>query len=427
MSRFHKLRSHQLTKNASWLFLGQALNFLLQVGYFLLLARLLGVTEYGVFAGVFALVNTVAPYSALGAGVLFMRYVSGDRKEAAVYWGNALLTTFVMTAFILGAFLLVGPAITKTHSIVLFLNLGLANCLFAQIILTAGRVFQTFERMRMTATLTLVSNLARFIVLLVMWITMHHATAVQWSFGVLIAASVSSVIVFVLAQRAVGGIAFHPRLIFTRFWEGLGYTASVTSQAVYNDFDKTLLSHYGMNRENGFYTLAYRVIDFAATPVGAIDVAVLPRFFSLSHTGLRPVVKLAVKSVGASMLVGAGIACCTWIVAPIVPHLVGHGFTGVLVAIHWLCIIPLLRGIHTVAGSALTATGNQHIRFSVQILVALLNLGLNIWLIPTHGWIGAAWSSIASDGTLAVLNSCLLFWLWRMALKDGSGSEPAAA
>src|SRR5271155_1711353 len=98
--RFAQLRQHRVSRNASWIFLGQGTNFLLQAGYFVLLARLLGVKEYGVFAGAFAVVNLVTPYSALGAGMLFMRYVTADRSKAATYWGNSLIITAVATTVI---------------------------------------------------------------------------------------------------------------------------------------------------------------------------------------------------------------------------------------------------------------------------------------------------------------------------------------
>jgi O-antigen/teichoic acid export membrane protein len=42
-------------------------NALLHPGGIPLLARLLDVTEYGIFAGAFALVNTVTSYSSLGS------------------------------------------------------------------------------------------------------------------------------------------------------------------------------------------------------------------------------------------------------------------------------------------------------------------------------------------------------------------------
>jgi len=31
-----------------------------------------------------------------------------------------------------------------------------------------------------------------------------------------------------------------------------------------------------------------------------------------------------------------------------------------------------------------------------------LNILLNLWLIPAYSWRGAAWSSLASDGLLAI-------------------------
>jgi len=40
--------------------------------------------------------------------------------------------------------------------------------------------------------------------------------------------------------------------------------------------------------------------------------------------------------------------------------------------------------------------------------VALLNVGLNFWLIPAYSWRGAAWSSLACDATLALVMYAVL-------------------
>ena len=73
-------------------------------------------------------------------------------------------------------------------------------------------------------------------------------------------------------------------------------------------------------------------------------------------------------------------------------------------AVRWLCWLPALRAIHQMAGSALTATGRQNYRTGAQAAVGVVNVLLNLWLIPIHGWLGAAWASLASDGLLSVLN-----------------------
>jgi O-antigen/teichoic acid export membrane protein len=299
----------------------------------------------------------------------------------------------------------------------LFVVLVVANCLFSQVANLGSLVFQTFEKMRWTAMLSLVSSLARFLILIVMRFTLHHATAFQWSLGVLIASGCAACLTMALVRAEVGPATCERSLIFRRIREGLGFSFAGTTQAAYNDLDKVMLSHYGLNRENGFYTLAYRVIDVATTPIASLDAAILPRLFRLGHGGKQKVVKLAVKSAGASLLLGAGIAVSILLLAPFIPRLVGRDFSGVLIALRWLCWIPLLRGIHRATGSALTGSGRQNLRTAAQVTVALVNLLLNLWWIPVFGWIGAAWSSLASDGLLAVLNTLLLFLGWKRGVQ----------
>jgi len=421
LKKLQKARQHQVSRNATWMLLGQGANVLLQAGYFVLLARLLGVREYGVFAGAFAVVNLITPYSTLGAGMLFMRHVMVDRARAAVYWGNSVAITAAATVLIAGVLFFAGPALTKTHDHLIFVTLVLANCFFSQVASLGSLVFQTFEKMQRTAILSLVSSLARLLVLLAMRVTLHHATALQWSIGVLIASGSAAVLARSWVRAEIGPAAVDHALILSRAREGLGFSFAGTTQAAYNDLDKVMLSHYGLNRENGFYTLAYRVIDVATTPIVALDAAVLPRFFRLGHAGMPKVLRLAVKSAAVSVLMGAAIAVAVLLLAPLIPHIVGRDFSGALVALRWLCWIPLLRGLHRATGSALTGSGRQNLRTGTQLAVAAVNLLLNIWWIPAYGWIGAAWSSVASDGLLAVLNSLMLMWVWRRGLQKDVG------
>jgi O-antigen/teichoic acid export membrane protein len=413
LEKLRGLRKHWVARKASWLLFGQGVNFFIQAVYFILLARLLGVNEYGLFAGAFSLVNILAPYTKLGSNMIYMRYVTADRSRAATYWGNALFITFVVSAIVGCALFFWGPAITHVDSRTIFVVLVLANCLFMQVTALASTVFQTVDKMRMTATLNFLSNLARVVILVVMELAMRHATAVQWSFAVLAASVIACIAALIWVHAEAGGVRFSLRLVRRHFAEGIGFSFAGTTQSVYNDVDKTMLSHYGMVEQNGFYTLAYRIVDFATSPISALDGAALPRYFRLSHENPGHVVRLAVKSAATAALLGLGIAAALRVTAPLIPHLVGRDFSGVLIALRWLCWIPLLRGIHFLTGSALTGSGHQNHRTAAQFIVAVLNFLLNLWWIPHYGWIGAAWSSVASDGTLAVFNSILLFWMWK--------------
>lgn len=392
--------------------LGQCGNFFTQALYFVLLARLLAVREYGVFAAAFALVTIVTPYSALGSNMLFMRYVTADRSVARTYWGNMMAVTTMSSLLITGLMLLIGPMLTHVRRPAVFVLLVIANCFFMQIVTGASSVFATFEKMKWSAALGTLSNLLRLAAVGVMRIALHHATVTQWCVGLLIATAVAAIVAFACVIREIGRGKVDVGLIRKRLGEGVSFAFAGTTQSVYNDVDKTMLGHYGLVVQNGFYTLAYRVVDFATAPIAALDSAVLPRYFRLSHNSFGSVVKLAIKSAGIALGTGLAISLCTLLAAPLVPHLVGHGFSGAVVALHWLAWLPPIRAIHRLVGGVLTSTGNQKLRTISQFIVAAFNVALNVWWIPAYGWIGAAWSSVATDGLLAVLTVALVAWLY---------------
>lgn len=406
--KLSRIRTSSLARNTGWMIVGQGCNLFLQAGAFLLVARLLGVAEYGVFTGAFALVNSVTPYSSLGSAMIYMRYVSADRKMAPAYWGNALVITATTSLLLVAALAIAGRALFGSGSIWLIVVMVVANCLMSQIINNASVVFQTSEQLYQTALLRALSNFLRLLAIAVLLVSLHHANAFQCAVAILVSSTVAATTSMLWVRRSTGGTRVSLRLIRLRFWEGIGFSLAGSTQAVYNDVDKVMLSHYGMNVANGIYTMAYRVVDFATTPVTALDAASLPRFFSLNNKGLPAVRRMALKLVPIAALAGLAAAAFTLVASPLVVRLVGHGFANALLAIRWLCWLPVLRGVHQLAGGVLTATGRQNYRTAAQFSVALLNIVLNLMWIPTHGWLGAAWASLISDGTLGVLNFVLM-------------------
>ena len=73
----------------------------------------------------------------------------------------------------------------------------------------------------------------------------------------------------------------------------------------------------------------------------------------------------------------------------------------------------MLKTFHYFAADSLTGAGYQGVRTAVQVGIAVFNVLVNLWIIPAYGWRGAAWSSLASDGLLAVI-------LWMIALRLSS-------
>ncbi len=400
-------RQNPLLRNAGWMLAGQGLSVVMQAGYFVLLVRLLGPEHYGVFVGAFAFVAIAAPYASMGSGTLFMRHVGMDRRNLEVYLGNILLSSVCIGTFFVLALRLLAPLVLNPASASLVLLLGLANCIFAQLVSGVSQVFQAFERLKITALLSLLVNSLRFLAVLAMTYVLHRATAYQWTVASVVISCISALIGLALVFALVGRPRLHFRTFLRRIPEGFGFSLGGSAQSVYNDVDKTLLSHYGLNLANGIYTTAYRVVDIATLPITALDAAALPRYFneSADQQGVIALaLRLGKKAAGMGLVVSAALFAS----ANLLPLILGNSFEQSASALRWLSILPALRGWHQLTGSAIAGLGFQRYRTTVQFSVSGLNLVLNLWLIPRFGWIGAAWASIASDGAICVLNGLVI-------------------
>jgi len=416
-AEIRSIRSSTLAHNAGWMLVGYGFNLLIQGAYFILLARLLGATEYGVFAGALALVSLATPYSSVGSGLVFMRHVSSNAENFPIYWGNVLLATLSAGILTTGLLALAAPHLLNSESASIVLAVALGECIFRQLVTCIGQMFQTFEQLRMTAAVASLSSFLRLVAVVSLTLMLHHASASQWALISLLACVLAALGGSAIVIARHGRPRFQPRLLLTRLGEGLNFSVAASSQSAYNDIDKAMLSHYGMNVANGIYTLAYRIVDLATVPVTALDAAALPHYFRKRQEGLAAARSLSVRLAWRAALVGALTSGCMFAAAPLIPYVVGKEFGESVVAFRWLCAIPVCRGLHQLTGSAITGLGFQRYRTIVQVAAAAFNFGLSLWLIPRYGWMGAAWASLATEGSLVVASFTILGSLQRTALE----------
>jgi O-antigen/teichoic acid export membrane protein len=406
-----RARNSVLVRNAAWLFAGQGLSFVAQGLYFIVLARLLGATQYGLLAGAVALVAVVSQYSTLGSGLLFLRYVSPDHSRFRLYWGNILMSIFLLGTLLVVGLRLTGHWLVAAASVPLLFPIALGDCLFQQLSSSAGQVFLAFEKMKFSAALTLLSNVSRCIVAAGMLAALGKATAWQWAMASLGVSALTACAAFVIVTRSFGLPTFSLPLLFKRAGEGFVFSISGSTTVAYNDIDKVVLSHYGMNQANGVYSMAYRVINIGAMPVTSIIGAAVPRFFREGAKGIAATVPMARVLLKRTALLGIGVSAALFLCAPIIPHLVGRSYAESVSALRWLCLIPFFRCFHLSAGDAISGAGHQKFRLVSQSIAASGNLLLNLYLVPRYSWLGAAWASLLTDGTLGVTNWLALFYL----------------
>lgn len=411
VSEIGRLYRSSLARDAGWVMMGRGLSMVCQALYFIFLGRLLGNVEYGTYVGAVAMVSILSQYSSLGSSAVFLRYVSPDHEKFSQYWGNILAATFTVGSLFVVVLTLAGPRFATSYSWTMLLYVALGDCICAQLTNAAASVFQAFHKMRITAGLGLLVNLLRMLTAWLMLRGFHHGTAQEWSLAALAVSSIAACLAVVLVTWLFGKPQFSLALLWKRMSEGVVFALSYSTTNVYNDIDKAILGNYGMNAANGVYTMAYRVTDVCTAPISSIHAAAFPRFFRKGVEGVRSTAQYAAQILKRTAPLALLSAVAMLVAAPVIPRLLGKDFGESVLALRWLCLLPFFRSFQLSAGDALTAAGYQNLRFGSQATAAAFNFGVNLYLIPHYSWRGAAASSLATDGILAIFNWAVLSWL----------------
>ena len=386
------------------MFLGQGLRVLIQAAYFVVIARSLGVQSYGSFVGVTALMAVVAPFVGNGAASLLVKNVSRDHSLFPEYWGNGILTILTSGAVLSLLALGVGRfALPRSIPTFLIAVICLSDVILLPLGDFAGITFQAFERLGRCAQLNVLSTLSRLIAAALLAITMRYPGALQWGYLYLGSTFASTSIAMVLVCREFGLPRLALRRILPESREGFFFSISQSARTIYNDVDKTMLARLSTLEATGIYGAAYRLIDVSFAPIRSLLYAAYPRFFQHGAHGLTSSAAFARRLMLRATAVSLAIFFAVVLAAPIIPHILGSEYDRSVEALRWLALLPLFKSAHHLTADALTGAGYQGLRTSIQVSVAVMNVGINLWLTPAYGWRGAAWSSLASDGLLAAM------------------------
>jgi O-antigen/teichoic acid export membrane protein len=407
----NNLKTDSLFKNTLWLLLSNGAKLILQAGYFIIIARALGPEQYGAFVGATSLVSIVSPFASLGAGNLLVKNVSRNRALLGEYWGNALFMILSSGSILIILIVLIAPIfLPKTIPLLLVLIAAVADLIFYRILDTAGQAFQSVLWLSRTAQLNILPNVTRVLAALAMISFFKNPDALVWIYFYLGSTAVSVSVGIYLVQRSLG----QPRLALKRIKyeiiEGLYFSVGLSAQTIYNDIDKTMLASLSSLGSTGIYAAAYRLIDVAFVPVRSLLGAAYAKFFQHGVSGIEGSIVLARRLTPLAGLYGIVAGVALFYFAPIVELVFGSEYASTVEALRWLAPIPFLKAIHYFAADTLTGANLQGTRSLMQVLIAIANIGLNLWLIPQYSWRGAAWSSLASDGLLALgLWLCVLY------------------
>ena len=190
---------------------------------------------------------------------------------------------------------------------------------------------------------------------------------------------------------------------FWIFLTSTGFTVFATA-------DTILIGYFLTNADVGIYRVAYQLTGIALLVCTAVNTALFPRISRWNTDNDLPAISSALpKAVTFSLLLAVPIVTGGILLGErLLYFFYGADFTAGTQALGVLMIMQIVSIFVTLQITCLNAMDRPKHSFAATSLAAILNIGLNILLIPILGILGAALATLVSITLTAVLSAWYL-------------------
>jgi O-antigen/teichoic acid export membrane protein len=173
-----------------------------------------------------------------------------------------------------------------------------------------------------------------------------------------------------------------------------------------------LLGMFRPEAEVGYYSVAVRMATLTSFMLTAINTMAAPKFSELYHSGnLDELFRVAKKSTRLIFWTSAPILLGLLVLGkPVLWLMYGEEFRGAYPALAFLTLGQFVNSASGSTGAFLNMTGRQRAFRNIVAVAAVMNVGLNLLLIPSLGILGAA---LAGMATMASWNVAALVFIKR--------------
>lgn len=388
---------HRYFTNTAWLFLEQVFRLIAGVFVGIYVARYLGPEKFGIFSYVLVFVGIFGIISKLGLDSIIVRSLVNYSNRADLYLGTAFWLKFaagILTLGVIGIAVQVIPNDLKTNLYIFIIASGL---LFQQFEVV-DFYFQSKALSKYVAVLKIIQLVISCI--LKFYLIFIHA-GLFWFF---LASLVDQVLlalsyVFVAWQQRIG--IFFKQFKFPMAKEMLSDSwpllCSGIAIMVYMRIDQIMIKEMLGVKQVGLYSAAVRISESWYFVPSTIATSLFPAILNAKQKSeelylsmLRQLYNLMAKMAFIVAIL------MTFFSRFIITLLYGQEFEGAsdVLAVHiWTGVFVALGAVR---GKWLVSENLQIMSAKTMSIGALMNIALNIVLIPRYGIIGAAIGTVIS-------------------------------
>ncbi len=398
----------------------------------ILLARMMGPDALGVYALAIAFVQVAAIIAQFGFPASLVRLVSvASAHNDPSSIRSAVLGSAEVVALI-SAFLIISAGIAYWTVDARF-GLPAAALLLALLLVPLQALTATLSAAIRGLGYVIESQIAtevvRSILLLLMlaawWVVRPAATPEQaLLLNVAALAGAFAVLVFGVRKRlpqvdpGVRGKRDYTTLVASSF----PFVLLAGAQVINYQMDVLLLGVLTTREEVGLYRVALQLADGAGVALFAISIAIAPTLARLqAQADWRRLRKLLVYAHAAAtaLMLPLGLGIFGW-AGPLLELVYGGQYRRAAGALGILAVAKVLYAMVCFSGVALSMAGKPYVAALISFITIVLNVTLNLLLIPSYGMEGAAIATGTSEFIVNAIGLSYLLWV----IRSGSMAAP---
>lgn len=392
-----------MLRNLSWLGASSALAkpvwFLFITAYVI---GVLGPAAYGRFTAAMVLGGIVVGLCVAGTAAVTVRDVARQRSLATAYWANLMPVRAILA--LLALLLLEGIGRLLDQPPVLLRAAWVYW--FVQTLLDFLRAFfRAAEQMRYEAETVVLEKLASVVGGGVALSIAPSPTALL--LGMAAGTALTAAFAAWRVHQRVTPLRMarlDPTLIGRAFGAALPLGLSAVFIAIYVRIDVVMVERMIGATEAGLYSVAYRFIEALSQLPELLMIVLLPRLAILYGQGAEQRSARLLRT-SVVVLLGAGIAIAGLLAAgaPWILHLLMPEAAAAVSLLRIVIWVFPLAAVNYAFSTALIARDDQQALMWMLGLAALVNVSLNLLLIPRYAGAGAAVATLATEALLLLL------------------------
>lgn len=384
--------------NMSWMMISQIIASVLAFFWTIIMARYLGVSDFGIFGTAVSFYAIFSVLNDLGMSTYIIRAISTDFNLEDEYLATGLTLKFILT----GIYLLV-------VCIALFLTgwnpYTVAICILFTVEDSIKAIytffympFQSHEQMKYQAISNIILNIGTFVFIIAV-------TYTSWGlWGVALAYIIANIIAGIYTVIAVRKHIYHPKFSWNLnlskefIKSGLPFAITRVTYRIYYSIDIIMLTQFSGDFFTGIYNSSYKLIS-VLTLFYSIYTSVIFPVMSKLFKNETNLLKLSFnKSIKYLSLLTIPLSVATLFYAgDVISIIYGNQYNeaaNVLKILIWTVCFLFINGA---CSMVLEASHKEVAVTKIYSIAAVFNVCLNLILIPKYNVFGASVATVISE------------------------------